>query len=273
MLIKRSIISLLSKQKSTVSIASKGIRAFASTELKTQNGSKPKSVASELLRTLKAEIEAQKNLIKEQPEELEAKNVLKSYDAFLKENKWTVEHAENSTAVTMKRRDEGLQADVAINFDLMEVFNEVVDAEDLEEFNEEQEEEEEVDQEIETSTEMDEIDEDVDFLALPFSIEIKRDSIPDKSLRFNCVLEGTSDQNEIIIENASIIPSDSTIQSAYISPSYNQLDADLQESFEGFVNELVGSEELMGFVMNYSIASEASMYQKWMKDVASIIKN
>ena len=249
-----------------------GLRAFASSSssLKnsTDNSTGASSVTSKLLRNLKSEYEAQKEMIKEQAEELEPKKVLENFSNFLKENNWTVEHAENSTLVTLKRRDESLQADVLVKFDLYEVFNELFEDNVEEEFDSDETTEND---EIESS---EEVDEEVQFVTLPFSLEIKRDSIPDKTLLFDCVLEGDESENEIIIENVSVMPAEgSKAGSSYSAPNYSQLDESLQENFEEFINNLVASEELMGFIKNYSLASEAGLYQKWLKDVRSILKN
>ena len=275
MFLKRSIKNVISivatKSKNNNLLVS---RAFASTSNLKNSGKSSSSVTSELLRNLKNEYEAQKEMIQEQAEELEPKKVLEGFSGFLKENNWTVEHVENSTLVTLKRRDEALQADVAIKFDLVEVFNELYE-EEVEEFEEDSEETTNEQSGIKNEYENnEEIDEEMQFVALPFSLEIKRDSIPEKVLLFDCVLEGDESENGIIIENVAVMPVDtSKLSSTYTSPSYSQLDESLQESFEGFVDDLISSEELMGFVKNYSVASEAGMYQNWLKDVRSILKN
>lgn len=243
-----------------------GLRSFASSSLKhsTENNG---SITTELVRNLKSEYEAQKEMIKDQAEELEPKKVLENFSSFLKENKWTLEHSEDSTLVTLKRRDESLQADVLVKFDVAEIFNELY--EDNVEGEEEFESSEAEASEIENS-----VDEEIQFVTLPFSLEIKRDSITDKHLLFDCVLEGDESENGIIIENVAVIPSDSTkLDTSYSAPNYSQLDESLQENFEKFVDNLIGSEELMGFVKNYSVASEAGLYEKWLKDVRSILKN
>lgn len=271
----KSIVSV-SKTVAT-SVVSKcknnfGLRAFASSssslKSSTDNSTNASSVTSKLLRNLKSEYEAQKEMIKEQAEELEPKKVLENFSNFLKENNWTVEHAEDSTLVTLKRRDESLQADVLVKFDLYEVFNELFEDNVEEEFDSDETTEND---EIESS---EEVDEEVQFVTLPFSLEIKRDSIPDKTLLFDCVLEGDESENGIIIENVSVMPAEgSKADSSYSAPNYSQLDESLQENFEEFINNLVASEELMGFIKNYSLASEAGLYQKWLKDVRSILKN
>ena len=271
----KSIVSV-SKTVAT-SVVSKcknnfGLRAFASSssslKSSTDNSTNASSVTSKLLRNLKSEYEAQKEMIKEQAEELEPKKVLENFSNFLKENNWTVEHAEDSTLVTLKRRDESLQADVLVKFDLYEVFNELFEDNVEEEFDSDETTEND---EIESS---EEVDEEMQFVTLPFSLEIKRDSIPDKTLLFDCVLEGDESENEIIIENVSVMPAEgSKAGSSYSAPNYSQLDESLQENFEEFINNLVASEELMGFIKNYSLASEAGLYQKWLKDVRSILKN
>lgn len=242
-----------------------GLRSFAFSSLKhsTENTG---SITTELVRNLKSEYEAQKEMIKEQAEELEPKKVLESFSSFLKENNWTLEHSEDSTLVTLKRRDESLQADVLVKFDVAEIFNEL--------YEENVEEEEFEPSETEANEIENSVDEEMQFVTLPFSLEIKRDSITDKHLLFDCVLEGDESENGIIIENVSVIPSDSTkLDASYSAPNYSQLDESLQENFEEFVDNLIGSEELMGFVKNYSVASEAGLYQKWLKDVRSILKN
>ena len=250
-----------------------GLRTFASSSSSLKNSTETasnstSSATSELLRNLKSELESHREMVKDQIEELEPKNVLDSYSNFLKEKNWTVEHVENSTLVTLKRRDESLQADVMVKFDVAEIFNELYDNAE-EDFESDEVVEESEANEIENS-----VDEEMQFVTLPFSLEIKRDSIADKTLLFECVLEGDESQSGIIIENVAVIPTDASKQdTSYSAPNYSQLDENLQESFEAFVDNLVAGEELMGFVKNYSIASEAGLYQQWLKDVRSILKN
>lgn len=273
MFLKRSIISAAVSVSKNLRTKSTVLRAFASSA-NLKSHSEAKSVAtSELLQSLKKEYDTQKELIKEQGEELEPKQVLETFSAFLNENKWTLEHSENSTLVTLKRRDETLQADISLKFDVVEIFNELYNENVEEEFDPmEAEEQEENGIKDELGNE---IDEEVQFVALPFSVEIRRDSIVDKSLLFDCVLEGDEGENNIVIENVSVLPTDPAVnpQTTFTAPNFAQLDENLQENFEAFVNELIASEELMGFMKNYSVASEAGMYQKWLNNARSIIKN
>jgi hypothetical protein len=273
----KSIVSI-SKNAVTSIVVNKcnktiGIRAFASSSSLKNSADKVSSttsVTSQLLRNLKSEYEAQKEMVKEQAEELEPRKVLENFSNFFKENNWSIEHAEDSTLVTLKRRDELLQADVLLKFDLVEVFNELYEDNVEEEFDSE-----ETVEESESSTEIENrVDEEMQFVTLPFSLEIKRDSIPEKTLLFDCVLEGDESENGIIIENVAVMSTDtSKLDKSYSAPNYSQLDETLQENFEEFVDSLVASDELMGFVKNYSVASEAGLYQKWLKDVRSILKN
>lgn len=273
----KSIVSI-SKNAVTSIVVNKcnksiGIRAFASSSSLKNSADKVNSttsVTSQLLRNLKSEYEAQKEMVKEQAEELEPRKVLENFSNFFKENNWSIEHAEDSTLVILKRRDELLQADVLLKFDLVEVFNELYEDNVEEEFDSE-----ETVEESESSTEIENrVDEEMQFVTLPFSLEIKRDSIPEKTLLFDCVLEGDESENGIIIENVAVMPTDtSKLDKSYSAPNYSQLDETLQENFEEFVDSLVASDELMGFVKNYSVASEAGLYQKWLKDVRSILKN
>jgi hypothetical protein len=273
----KSIVSI-SKNAVTSIVVNKcnksiGIRAFASSSSLKNSADKVNSttsVTSKLLRNLKSEYEAQKEMVKEQAEELEPRKVLENFSNFFKENNWSIEHAEDSTLVILKRRDELLQADVLLKFDLVEVFNELYEDNVEEEFDSE-----ETVEESESSTEIENrVDEEMQFVTLPFSLEIKRDSIPEKTLLFDCVLEGDESENGIIIENVAVMSTDtSKLDKSYSAPNYSQLDETLQENFEEFVDSLVASDELMGFVKNYSVASEAGLYQKWLKDVRSILKN
>lgn len=277
MFLKRSIISAAVSVSKNLRNKSISLRAFASSSnLKVH--SEAKSVAtSELLQSLKSEYEAQKELIKEEAEELEPKQVLENFSTFLKENNWTVEHSENSTLVTLKRRDESLQADISLKFDAVEIFNELYDESITEE-----EEYDHIEENAQENNENgiknelgNEIDEEMQIVALPFTVEVRRDSITDKALLFDCVLEGDEAENNIVIENVSVLPTDPAVnpQTSFTAPNFSNLDESLQENFEGFVNELVASEELMGFIKGYSVASEAGMYQKWLKNVRSILKH
>lgn len=276
--LKRCLTSAFNKCITVKSVKCDSIKLFrcfssSSSALKSANSSK--SVTSELLKNLKNELEAQKESIKEQPEEFDPKTVLENFSDFLKENNWTLEHPEGSTLVTLKRRDKNLQADLAIKFDLVEVFNELSQSEEDADFEQEQG---EYENEINSAKNEDQLSEEVDeisqFYSLPFTLEIKRDSIPDKSLNFDCFINGDEGQNEIVIDNAAIVPLDGrTTETVYTSPNYSDLDESLQENFEEFVNELVSGEELMSFMTSYSVATEAGMYQKWLNDVSNILKN
>lgn len=234
------------------------------------------SIASELSKTLRNELESHKEQIKELPEDFDIKTVLENHSDFLKEHGWTIEHPEGSTLVTLMRRDANLKADIVLKYDLMEVFSELYQQQEEEEAMD-YEEAEETSREIESKNEefSEEIDENEQFLSFPFTLEVKRDAITDKFLKFDCFLNGSESENQIVIEDAQVIPrdTDTSPETAYLSPNYSDLDEKLQENFEEFVNELVHSEPLMDFMASYSFASEAKMYKKWLIDVADLVKN
>lgn len=269
MFIKRAIISACTAARLGKTNQNKNLilRTFASSPATVSLKNAIVNSSTNLVRALKDEFEAQKEMVADQAEELEPQNVLQKFSNFLRENKWNVDHPYDSTLVTLRRRDEALQAEVTIKFDSVEVFNELYE-ENSEELDEGPIES------FKNVAEMEEIDEEMQLVTLPFSIEIHRHTVPEKTLLFDCVLEGDETDNNIVIENVSVMPIDSASRdSAYLAPNYSQLDESLQESFEEFVNSLVGSGELMGFIKNYSVASETNMYQYWLNNVRSILKD
>lgn len=250
----------------------------SSATLKSNNANKnnsEKDATKSLLRLLESEISTQIQLNEKLPEGVfNPQVVLEEFDDFLKENNWTLNHSERSNFVTLKRRDENLQADVTVKFDVAIVSNEMYETE--EQFEEEQEdlEEDGEEHEIEASEEkeMDEEDYSV-WSAIPFSVEIKRDFIPGRSLVFDCVSEGNESDSTITIENASVVPDTVELApDAYHSPNYSQLDEDLREAFDAYVNKLVlNPADLSAFIKSYSYATEAIRYEEWLKDVKTIV--
>lgn len=269
---KRSLISTLTKcinPKHSKNLT----RTFASVSTKPKN----KSITSELIKTLKIEISAQENSIKEQPEEFDPKLVIKEHDQFLKSKNWNLCHPEGSTFVTLRRRDADLNADISVKFNLVEVVNELSQSEQDEEFDDGEFENDDNIESSSKSNKNDSISEEVDeidqFISIPFTVEIERDSMPEKVLTFECSLNGDKARSDIIIENVSIIPSKPSESSIYTSPNYSDLDESLKESFDEFVNSMVHSDDLLTFMMDYSVAVEAGMYQNWLSDVNNILKN
>ena len=290
-MLQRSLYLLLNKRISLRSISGNGIkictRSFASPALKVH--STPKPINSKLLRTLNTEIESQKEVYNEQAKELDPQNVIQEFTEFFNENNWKLDHPEGKTQVTLKRRDEVMKADVILKFDLVQVFNELYENDAENEFdNELQEEEEEdfreemknsSDKEINDEMDMD-VDEDLEISALPFTLQIQRDSIPEKILMFECIAEGTEEDSQLIIENVSILPAASATAdslSTYTAPNFSQLDEALQEAFEDYVKKLVGetssSADLFTFMKSYSVAKEAQFYESWLQSVKDLVKN
>lgn len=286
----RTILSLLNKRISLRSISGNGIkictRSFASPASKANNT--PKPINSKLLRTLNTEIESQKEVYNEQAKELDPQNVIQEFTEFFNENNWKLDHPEGKTQVTLKRRDEVMKADVILKFDLVQVFNELYENDAENEFDNELEEEfhEETKDSsgkeiIEDEMDMD-IDEDLEISALPFTLQIQRDSIPEKILMFECITEGTEEDSQLIIENVSILPATTTTATAgdlstYTAPNFSQLDEALQEAFEDYVKKLVGetssSADLFTFMKSYSVAKEAQFYESWLQSVKDLVKN
>ena len=263
---KRSIIAftrankLINQKLSVARIFSR--RAFASAH--------PRLETSVLLRNIKKEIKSQKSIVEDQPEELDPKVVLANNESFLKENNWTLLHPEGSTLITLNSRDTNLEADISIKFDLVDVFNELSQAEEDTEEMEMDNEEEIVEDDL-AEHEVDEIDQ---FVSLPFTLEIKRDSLPEKTLQLECLINGNKNQNEIVIDNIAVVPlkESKDISAIYTSPNFADLDEQFKSSFDDFVSKLVKSDDLMNFMKEYSIASEASMYQNWLSDLTNILK-
>ena len=279
--VRRSLFSAsVSTTKSFLLKALKkdAIRTFATASTKRSNLNPTK----ELIKTLESELNDQMETIKE--EEMTPSSVLENFSEFIEQGQWKIEHPKDTLMVTLRRRDEKLQADVAIKFDLLEVYNELYNNPESELMNQEEESEEsgrrgyENDQINNSNEKIDEIDE-FDYASLPISVEIKRDSVNGKQLNFECILEGDEEQSDFIIESVSVADNSNASSNVnvntYTAPNFSQLDESLQENFQEFLTGMLGSnqEELMAFIKEYSLAQEAGMYQKWLGEVRDILKH
>jgi hypothetical protein len=295
-MLQRTLLSLINCAAINKRLTVSGIRCIssASRKLSTSSSSALKSAkssngknsvsSSKLLRSLTAEIEAQREVSQDQAEEFDPQSVLKEFSGFLNKGSWTLEHdLQNSTQVTLKRRDDTMQADISLKFDLTQVFNEIYDLENSE-FDQEEEEEEDYEEEEEEVDEIkdeneqdihDEIDEDLEFAALPFVMEIQRDSIPGKTLLFDCITEGNTNESEICLQNVSIRNNNNNLAN-YVAPNYEHLDEELQNAFSEYARKLVGSPEqekdLFTFIKSYSVAAESRQYSNWLNEVKDMIK-
>lgn len=277
--VRRSLISVgVSSTKNFLlkSLKKDAIKTFATVASKRTNSNPTK----ELIKTLESEIADQIETIKE--EEMNPSTVLESFSEFLQKGNWKLEHPKDTLMVTLSRRDEKLQANIAVKFDLLQVYGELYDdGSESSLMNEEEEEGESENYENDQITDSNESIDDVeglDYVSFPISVEIKRDNVAGKHLSFDCVLEGDDEQAEILIENVSILNTESaninSNSNAYTSPNFVQLDESLQENFQEFLGNMIGEnqEELMSFVKEYVVAQEAEMYQKWLGQVRDILK-
>ena len=268
--VRRSLLSSMARSATKTaclnSLKKDAVKVFAfSTATAKRSSSNP---TKELIKTLEVELADQVETIKE--EEMSPSAVLEAFSDFIEQGEWKLEHPKDTLIVTLRRRDEKLQADVAVKFDMLQVYNELYNNSESEMFDEDAA-ETETDQ-IEGSNES--IDE-FDFTSLPFSVEIKRDSVQGKQLNFECILEGDEEQSELIIENVSIKNDNASANSnVYDAPNFAQLDESLQENFKEFLVNLIpgGQEELMAFMKEYAVAQEAGMYQNWLGEVRDILK-
>lgn len=289
--IRRSLISAgvsSTKRVLSKSLKKDAIETFATVAAKRSNSNPTK----ELIKTLESELAEQIETIKE--EEMNPSTVLESFSEFLEQGNWKIEHAKDTLLVALRRRDEKLKADVAIKFDLLQIYNELYnnsesDLMDQEDGGELEEEGGSIstrtssydnDQITDSNESIDDVDE-FNYLSFPFSVEIKRDSVLGKQLNFECVLEGDEEESNVQIESVSVQSTDSTkadsanISNTYTAPNFAQLDESLQENFQEFLSNMLGDsqEELMAFMNKYAVAQEAGMYQKWLGEVRDILKH
>ena len=277
---RRSLLSLAyssTTRSNLLKLAKKdAIKAFSTAATKRSSSNPMK----ELIKSLETELADQIETIKD--EEITPSAVLEAFSEFIEQGKWKIEHAKDTLMVTLRRRDEKLQADIAVKFDLLQVYNEIYNNSESELFDQQEGEEEEgKDYENDQISNSNESIDEFDYASLPLSIEIKRDSVKGKQLNFECILEGDEEQSELIIENVSVFhnatsnpnnpqPNDNV----YNAPNFSQLDESLQENFKEFLTNILpgGQEELMAFMKEYAVAQEAGMYQNWLGEVRDILK-
>lgn len=270
---RRSLISALSCSSKRIflnSIKRNTIKSFSSTATSTlkRSNSNP---TKELIKTLETELADQAESIKD--EEISPSNVLDSFSEFIGRGNWKIEHSPDNLMVSLKRRDEKLAADITVKFDLLQVYNNVSEVSQSEIYDQDE-------PQMSSTTESESFGEldDYDVVSLPISVEIIRDSVSEKKLNFECILEGDEEESSLVIENISIEPinsSPSHPSTIYTSPNFAQLDETLQENFKEFLVNMMGgnSEELLSFIQEYSVAHEALMYQKWLGEVRDVLKH
>jgi len=136
--------------------------------------------------------------------------------------------------------------------------------------NEEQDQDEAKEEE-----EVDEFDADEDLEPQPynFTLEVTRQSGPEKTLKFEVeVLSGIDDTAEdIYITAVHVLPKDSKVESPYLGPDYYSLDETLREGFDAFVKK--NFKKLVPFIAAYSRAKESKEYAGWLNDVKQIVSS
>ena len=169
----------------------------------------------------------------------------------------------------MRRRDEKLQADVAVKFDMLQVYNELYNNSESEMFDEDAA-ETETDQ-IEGSNEsIDELISPVCHFQLKLNATASRKAAQlwmhlgrwRRTIRTHYRKRQYQEWQRL--SNANV----------YDAPNFAQLDESLQENFKEFLVNLIpgGQEELMAFMKEYAVAQEAGMYQNWLGEVRDILK-
>lgn len=240
----------------------------------------PAHPASRLLRQLDVEIGEQRRVIEESGEDMSPQAVLEGFSEVVGgAGGWQVSDAPGQALVTMTRRDPALNGTLTVRFNLSEVINGSSMEFDQDEYDEEEEEgdeSEETKSDIEARQEEGEgefEDDSPGYASFSVTVELVRDSLPDKKLVFDCMAEAAEDSPTLTVENVAILSTDMSTDgnATYNGPDYSTLDEDLRGAFDKFIEKTVKPAEMVSFISAYAQAKEANEYQSWLEQAKAIL--